>query len=336
LLHRARNFDLVALFSPEHGIRGSLEGKVEDGHDKKTGLPIHSLYAGKTKRKPTPEHLAGLDALVIDLQDIGARFYTYISTMGLCMEAAEEAGLKCVVLDRVNPIGGEVVDGPVRVGEGTFTSFHNIPVRHGMTMGELARMYKAERYPGADLTVVPLEGWKRGMTFDETGLPWIDPSPNMRNPTAAMIYPGLGLLEFTNLSVGRGTKLPFELVGAPYIDPGELAGAIRDAGIPGIEVVPVRFTPESSKHSEVECGGLRILVKDRHRMRAVDFGLALAQALRGLYPHHWDTTNLNILLRHPDTANFIAEGLPREDIHRSWRPEATDFAARRQKFLLYD
>jgi uncharacterized protein YbbC (DUF1343 family) len=255
--------------------------------------------------------------------------------MGLCMEAAEEAGIKFVVLDRVNPIGGKRVDGPMRVGEGTFTAFHPIAVRHGMTMGELARMVRAELHPKVDLTVIPLEGWKRGMFFEATGLPWINPSPNMRNPTAAMIYPGLGLLEFTNLSVGRGTKLPFELLGAPWIAPDELAAGIRAANVPGIAVVPVRFTPTASKFSGTECGGLRILVKDRQALRAVDFGVTLARTLRRLYPHHWDSTNLNTLLRHPDTANFIVEGLSLDDIHRSWLPDARRFAERRHEFLLY-
>jgi len=336
LMHAAKGFELVSLFSPEHGIRGMLEGNVKGGIDKKTKLPIHSLYAGKTKRKPTPEMLAGLDALVFDIQDIGTRFYTYLSTMGTCMEAAEEAGLKFFVLDRVNPIGGEIVDGPVRVGDGKFTSFHPIAVRHGMTAGEVARMFKNERCPKLDLTVVPVKNWKRDMLFDQTGLPWLSPSPNIRNLTGALLYPGLGILEFTNVSVGRGTKLPFELFGAPYIDPDEFAATVRAARVPGIDVVPVRFTPSSSKHANKSCGGLRLLVKNRRELRSVDLGIVLARALQHLYPDHWDSANINTLLRHPDTAAFIRQGPPLDIPRRSWSPAIEKFAKQRKKVLLYE
>jgi uncharacterized protein YbbC (DUF1343 family) len=335
LLHASDQCRLVALFSPEHGIRGTRDGNVADGVDKKTGLPVHSLYAGTTKRKPGPEQLAGLDVLVLDLQDIGTRFYTYISTLGLCMEAAEEAGLPMVVLDRVNPVGGSVVEGPVRVGRGTFTAFHDIPVRHGMTIGEMARLYRVDRFPEIDLTVVPLDGWQRDTFFDESGLPWVDPSPNIRNPTAALIYPGLGLLEFTNLSVGRGTRIPFEIVGAPFIDADLLAGELRAARLPGVAVVPVRFTPEESKHAGADCGGVRILVTDRRDFRPTDFGLALARILRRHYPAAWDRTNLNLLMRHPPTAVAVEEEFPAADLRAAWELRGREFLSRRQTVLLY-
>ena len=335
LLHTAREVELVALFGPEHGIRGSLDGNVEDGRDEKTGLPVRSLYAGKDRRKPRQEHLAEVDALVFDMQDIGCRFYTYISTMGLAMEAAEEAGIRFIVLDRINPIGGLKVAGPLRDGESKFVAFHEIPVQHGMTTGEIARLYQNERFPQLDLKVVPLRHWKRSMRFDETGLPWVKPSPNMANLTAATLYPGIGLLEFTNLSVGRGTKLPFEVVGAPYIVPEDLARLLVAAGLPGLQFIPVRFTPESSMFEEEECGGVRILLKEPAKCPSVELGLALAQALRQLYPADWKTEKLNTLLCHPPTEQAILNRLPRNSITAEWQQDLDAFADRRTKHLLY-
>ena len=335
LLHAAKEVQLEALFGPEHGIRGTLDRFVEDGVDKKTGLKIHSLFAGIDRRKPKREHLEGLDAFVFEMQDIGCRFFTYISTMGFAMEAAEEAGVKFVVLDRVNPIGGLKVGGPLLVGEGTFVAFHEIPVQHGMTIGEIAKLYQSERYPNLDLTVVPLRNWKRSLRFDQTGLRWVKPSPNMPNLTAATLYPGLGLLEFTNLSVGRGTKLAFELVGAPYINPDQLAQRLTAAKLPGLQFIPVRFTPEASKFKDEECGGVRILLKNPTLCPSVELGLVLAQTLRSLYPAEWETQKLNILLRHPSTAGAIVEELPRDMILQEWRDDLARFAPRRKKHLLY-
>ncbi|MEK7707843.1 MAG: exo-beta-N-acetylmuramidase NamZ domain-containing protein, partial [Verrucomicrobiota bacterium] len=215
LLKNAPGVKLVALFSPEHGIRGVADEQVGDGKDEMTGLPIYSLYS--ETRKPKPEHLKDLDVLVFDIQDIGCRFYTYASTMGLAMEAASENGKQIFILDRVNPINGVAIDGPVLAGPPTFVGFYKVPLRHGMTLGELARMYNAEQNLKADLTVIEIENWRRDQWFDETGLPWTSPSPNLRNLKQAMLYPGVGLLE-SALSVGRGTDTPFEVVGAPYID----------------------------------------------------------------------------------------------------------------------
>ncbi|MCB1206431.1 MAG: DUF1343 domain-containing protein, partial [Verrucomicrobiae bacterium] len=264
LLADAPGVELKVLFSPEHGIRGVLDQEIiDDEVDATTGLPVYSLYQTE-KRKPTRAQLAGLDALVFDIQDIGCRFYTYVSTMGLAMEAAREAGIRFVVLDRVNPLGGIVVDGPVRSGEGNdFVAFHDIPVQHGMTVGELARMFNAERKVGADLHVVPLEGWHPAMHLDETGLPWVNPSPNMRSLTQALLYPGVGLVEFTNVSVGRGTPSPFEHIGAPWIHDGKLAQRMRQEKIPGVEVLPDRFTPEASVYKNEDCAGVRFYLSDR-------------------------------------------------------------------------
>ena len=335
LLHAAKEVNLVSLFGPEHGIRGSRDGKVEDGVDDKTGLPVRSLYAGKDRRKPMKEHLAEVDALVFDMQDIGCRFYTYISTMGLAMEAAEKAGIKFIVLDRINPIGGSKVAGPLRDGESKFVAFHEIPVQHGMTVGEIAKLYQSERFPQLDLKVVPLRHWKRSMRFDETGLPWVQPSPNMPNLTAATLYPGLGLLEFTNLSVGRGTNLPFEIVGAPYIVPEDLADQLTTVELPGLQFIPIRFTPETSMFEGEECGGVRILLKNPAKCPSVELGLAMAQALRQLYPANWKTGKLNTLLCHPATEHAILNQLPHASIIAEWQQDLDAFADRRRKHLLY-
>src|SRR5437016_4452619 len=260
LLRSAEGVQLKSLFSPEHGIRGALDEQVSDSKDEKTGLPVYSLYG--SRRAPEPEQLKDLDALVFDIQDIGCRFYTYIATMGNCLEAAGKAGLKFFVLDRVNPINGATVEGPVYRGESSFTAFHSVPLRYGMTVGELARMLNSERGFHADLSVVPVEGWTRDLWFDQTELPWTNPSPNMRNLNEAILYPGVGLLESV-VSVGRGTDTPFELVGAPYIDDVNLAAEMNRAGLSGVRFVPVRFTPKASVFRDQPCGGVYILVTDR-------------------------------------------------------------------------
>ncbi len=335
LLHRSDKVDLKLLFGPEHGIRGTLDDKVEDGVDDKTKLPVLSLYGGEDRRKPRAEHLAKVDALVFDMQDIGTRFYTFISTMGLAMEAAEDAGLKFVVLDRVNPIGATKVAGPMRDGDPTFTSFHQVPVQHGMTIGEIARLYQKEHCPKLKLTVIPVENWTREMRFDETGLPWIKPSPNMPNLAAATLYPGLGLLEFTNVSVGRGTNFPFEVFGASYIDEEAFARKLSAARLPGLEFVPVRFTPTASKFANEECGGVRIILTDPAKCPSVEFGVLLAQTLRELYPREWETQKLNTLLRHPQTESAIKSLKPGKEIIKSWEGGLEKFARRRAGALLY-
>src|SRR6185436_20097676 len=236
-----------------------------DGIDEQTGLPVFSLY-GK-HRAPAPEQLSQLDALVFDIQDIGCRFYTYISTLGLSMEAAAKAGIKFFVLDRVNPINGVTIDGPVLTEKTSFVAFHPLPLRHGMTVGELAQMFKAERNLKLDLVVVPVEGWKREQWFDQTALPWINPSPNMRSLTEATLYPGIGLLESTNVSVGRGTDTPFEVLGAPWIDAQKLADYLNQRSIPGVRFVSVRFKPNASVFKNEDCGGFNIVITDRSAFR---------------------------------------------------------------------
>lgn len=337
LLADAPNVELKALFSPEHGIRGLLDQEeIDDSTDETTGLPVYSLYKTE-KRKPTAAQMKGLDVLVFDIQDIGCRFYTYVSTMGLAMEAAKEAGIRFLVLDRVNPIGGIVVDGPVRTGEGNdFVAFHDIPVQHGMTIGELARMFNAERRVGADLEVVPVEGWNPAMRFDETGLPWVNPSPNMRSLSQAMLYPGIGLSEFTNLSVGRGTPSPFEQIGAPWIHDGRLAQRMRRGNLAGVEVLPARFTPEASVYKGEDCSGVRFFLSDRETFRPLDLGIELMRALHEMYPGTFALeAKGNVLLRHSETLSAILADKDRKAIRALWRPGLEDFLKRRQTYLLY-
>src|SRR5262245_12144543 len=332
LLKAATGVELKALFSPEHGIRGALDEKVPDGTDEKTGLPVYSLYG--ERRAPTPEQLAGLDALVFDIQDIGCRFYTYVSTMGLCLEATAQAKLKFFVLDRANPINGVVVEGPVHSGASSFTALHSIPLRHGMTVGELAKMLNAERALNADLTVIPIEGWSRDFWFDQTGLPWTNPSPNMRNLTEAILYPGIGLLE-TAVSVGRGTDTPFELVGAPYVDDVTLAAALNRAGLPGVRFVPIRFTPKASVFKDQSCGGVYVFLNDRDRVNTVDLGIVLAQTLSRLYANDFALEKVNTLLQHQSTIEAIKAGKSLAEIKQSWGTDLENFKKRREHYLIY-
>jgi len=332
-LRASKEVELTALFSPEHGLYGKLDEKVSDSTDAKSGLKIFSLYG--ENRKPTPVQLAGLDALIFDIQDIGCRFYTYISTMGLAMEAAAEVGVKFIVLDRVNPIGGATVAGPVRLGPTQFIAYHDIPVQHGMTVAELARMINAERGLGVELQVVKIEGWKRGQQFDTTGQPWTNPSPNMRNLTQALLYPGIGLLE-TAMSVGRGTDTPFEVIGAPYIDDVLLAKRLNALGQAGVQFVPIRFTPNYSVHKGEPCGGVNIIVTDRPKLQAVPLGIGIARELHAMYPKQFPLGKVGRLLCHPPTLEALGQGKTLSQIEALWETDLDKFTRRRAKHLLYD
>jgi uncharacterized protein YbbC (DUF1343 family) len=340
LLHQARGVKLVAIFSPEHGITGQSDRAVTDAQDEKTGLPIYSLYG--ERQRPVPEQLRNIDTLVYDIQDIGCRFYTYLTTLGYILEAAAEHKLKVVVLDRPNPIGGEIIEGPVldRKLE-SFTGYHALPIRHGMTVGELAGLFNRERSINADLQVVRMEGWQRPFLFDQTGLVWINPSPNMRSLTAALLYPGTGLLETTNLSVGRGTDRPFELIGAPWLDGQVLAEALAKARTRTSEVsrpvrfVPTRFTPTSSTYAGKECGGVQIYLDDWNGFSSLSIGLTIACELRRLYPNDWKTTGYQKLLAHPPTYEALTRGDSPELIRRLWQTEIEAFLKIRRKYLLY-
>ncbi|MBM4089343.1 MAG: DUF1343 domain-containing protein [Planctomycetes bacterium] len=335
LLHEAANVQLVALFSPEHGLEGKLDiARIDDSRDSHTGLTVYSLY-GQT-RKPTREMLRGLDTLVFDIQDIGTRFYTYISTMGHAMEAAAEAGVAFVVLDRPNPINGVDMAGPILdEGRESFVAFHSLPIRHGMTAGELAQLFRHERKWNLELTVIPVEGWRRTDFFDQTGLLWVNPSPNMRSLTQALLYPGIGLLEMTNVSVGRGTDTPFEVIGAPWLDGIALAGRLRAARLPGVGFVPVRFTPDASKHEGELCGGVCILITDRGRFQPLTTGLEIARQLRLLHADEWEVTPYDRLLVSRGTWEAVRDGLPVADIEARHARGLELFAARRAPWLLY-
>jgi uncharacterized protein YbbC (DUF1343 family)/CubicO group peptidase (beta-lactamase class C family) len=336
LLHAAPNVKLVALFGPEHGIRGTLDHDgITDSVDEATGLPVYSLY-GET-RKPTKKHLAGIDALVFDIQDVGARFYTYTSTMCMAMEAAAEAGIEFFVLDRPNPIGGEIIEGPLLdAGRESFVGYHTIPVRHGMTHGELARMFAKERKLDVKLTVIEMKGWRRGQYLFDTGLRWTNPSPNMRSLEAALLYPGIGLLETTNVSVGRGTDTPFEVMGAPWIRELALAEMVNRAQPPGVRVVPIRFTPTSSKHEGQECGGLNFVITDWKRFRSFELGLIVAHALRKLHRDDWDAKPYMRLLGNEEVHRRLIDGDDFASILRSVEDDVSEFRARRRAFELYE
>lgn len=336
LLHEAEGVTLKTLFSPEHGLEGKLDiPKIGDQQDATTGLKVFSLY-GET-RIPTAASLEGIDTLVFDIQDIGCRFYTYVSTMGNAMKAAAEHKIRFVVLDRVNPISGQSVQGPVLdEGSESFVGFHPMPVRHGMTIGELAMMFRAELKLDVDLEVIEVEGWRRSQLFDQTGLLWTNPSPNMRSLTQAVLYPGVGLIEMTNVSVGRGTDTPFELVGAPWIDARQFASHLNYAGLAGVRFVPVRFVPTSSKYVNETCGGANIIVTDRARFHPLSTGIQLMCSLKELYAEKWETKNLNTLLGSKVTVDAIKSGLSAKEIEPLWAEELARFLNRRRKFLVYE
>ncbi|MFN2452815.1 MAG: exo-beta-N-acetylmuramidase NamZ domain-containing protein [Pyrinomonadaceae bacterium] len=334
VLRAAKGVRLVALFSPEHGIRGVADEKVSDSKDEQTGLPIYSLYG--ESRRPKPEQLKDVDALVYDIQDIGARFYTYISTLGYAMEEASRAKLPLFVLDRPNPIGGMEVEGPVADADKlSFTAYHTLPVRHGMTVGELARLFNSERKINCDLRVIKMENWQRAMWYDATNLTWVNPSPNMRSLNEATLYPGVGLLETTNLSVGRGTDTPFELIGAPWLDGQRLASYLNERQLPGVRFVPVRFTPKASAFQGQECGGLNIVITDRALLRPVQTGLEIAHALRQLYPNEWKIDAYARLLANAETLERLRRGESIEVITRSWINSLDEFRAARTRALIY-
>ncbi|HKX33570.1 MAG TPA: exo-beta-N-acetylmuramidase NamZ domain-containing protein [Blastocatellia bacterium] len=335
LLHQAPEVKLVAIFSPEHGLRGALDQeKIGNSRDEKTGLPIYSLYG--ESRRPSPEMLKEIEVLVFDIQDIGARFYTYISTLGLALEEAAKNKIPFVVLDRVNPINGLQVEGPVADADRlSFIAYHPIPVRHGLTVGELALLFNGERHLNADLQIVRVEDWNRASWFDETGFTWVNPSPNMRSLAEATLYPGICLLEPTNVSVGRGTDTPFELIGAPWIDERRLAKVLNETQLPGVRFVPVRFTPRASVHQNTECGGVNIVVVDRQRFEPVLTGLEIAVQLFKLFPKDFSSDRLNRLLVNQKVFDAFKQGADARAMRQVWEGDLDNFRAIRRKYLLY-
>jgi uncharacterized protein YbbC (DUF1343 family)/CubicO group peptidase (beta-lactamase class C family) len=340
VLAAAKNLKLAALFSPEHGLRGIEDAPVSNTRDDKTGLPVFSLY-DQARRRPTAEMLKDIDTLVYDIQDVGARFYTYAATCGYALEEAAKNKIKFVVLDRPNPINGYDIEGPVADRELTeqpaysFTSYHPVPVRYGMTIGELAMLFNSERAIGADLTVIKMEGWRRADFFDGTALTWVNPSPNMRSLTEALLYPGIGLLETTNLSVGRGTNTPFEVIGAPWLDGAKLAEALNRAGLAGVRFVPVRFTPQASRFTNEECGGVNIVITDRGAFKPVATGVEIAYQLNRLYSTTWKVDDALRLIVNKAALTALKEGKTPSAIAATWQEGLAQFARIRQRYLLY-
>ncbi|MGH9764275.1 MAG: exo-beta-N-acetylmuramidase NamZ domain-containing protein, partial [Blastocatellia bacterium] len=340
VLAAAKNLKLVAIFAPEHGLRGTEDRFVGDSKDDKTGLPVYSLYE-RGRRAPSVEMLAGMDTLVFDIQDVGVRFYTYIATCGYAMEAAAKNHLKMVVLDRPDPLGGYEIEGPVADEAYTqdpvtsFTCYQSLPVRYGLTIGELAMLLNAERHINADLTIVKLEGWRRADYYDGTGLAWVSPSPNIRNLNEALLYPGIGLLETTNISVGRGTDTPFEVVGAPWIDGVALAAALNRSGLAGVRFVPIRFTPKSSVFEGQECGGINLVVTERSSIQPVTTGIEIAVQLHKLYPSQWQVPRFDKLLASHEALSRIQSGEARSRSVYGWQAALGQFAILRMKYLLY-
>jgi uncharacterized protein YbbC (DUF1343 family) len=334
LLAGAQGVKLVAIFSPEHGIAGRANEEVASGTDAPTGLPIYSLY-GETWR-PTEKMLRGVDALVFDIQDAGVRFYTYITTMAYAMEEAALRGISFYVLDRPNPLGGLRVEGPVLDRDRlNFVGYFPMPVVHGMTVGELARMFNAENHIGADLHVIKMDGWHRRDTFQATGLKWIPPSPNLPTLEALLVYPGVEILQAGGVSVGRGTDKPFELLGAPWIRGAELARKLNARRIPVVRFGPVQFTPGSGFYKDVGCQGVAIHVTDRAALRPMPLGIELAAELTALYPDQFDAAKLIALLGSQDTVARLEKGEAPSSIVRSWQPQLAAFRRMRAKYLLY-
>ena len=336
VLHEAKNVKLVSLFAPEHGIRGVLDTeKIDDTKDAKTGLPVYSMYK-EGLRRPKQEHLNGLDAIVYDIQDVGTRFYTYTATLKNVMEEAAKAKVPVYVLDRPNPINGIDVEGALAEEDKlTFIAAHTIPVRYGMTIGELGMMMNAERKIGADLRVIKMENWSRAMWFDETGQTWINPSPNMRSLNQATLYPGIGLLEVTNVSVGRGTDTPFEVLGAPWIDGQKLAKYLKERNLSGIRFVPIRFKPNASVFKDENLGGVNFVITDRKAFKPVRTGIEIAVALRKLYPNDWQVDRYSRLTVNQDIVNRVKRGETAEQIEAVVWPTIAEFERRRAPFLLY-
>jgi uncharacterized protein YbbC (DUF1343 family)/CubicO group peptidase (beta-lactamase class C family) len=338
VLAQVPGVSLEAIFSPEHGVTGTLDTtNVGNTTDAATGIPVYSVYGAKdADRRPSEDVLKTLDAIVFDIQDAGVRFYTYETTLGYFLEAAAKAGIEIVVLDRPNPITGSFVQGPVADdGHESFTNYWNVPVRHGMTIGELAKMFNAERNINAKLTVVPIDGWQRGDWFDSTGLAWVNPSPNLRSVTEAALYPGVALIEGTNISVGRGTDTPFELVGAPWVKSRELSAYLNGRGIMGVRFVPVTFTPTASIYNGQQCQGVNIILTDRNGFDSPELGIELAAALQKLYPADYKIGRMQQLLVNQAAFDGLMAGEDPRRIAQDWQEGLEKFERVREKYLIY-
>jgi len=334
-LAHAPGVQLVALFSPEHGLAGKLDvNVVTSSKDPSTGLPVYSLY-GENKR-PTDEMLEGIDAFVFDIQDAGVRFYTYTTTMGYCMEAAAKKGIAFYVLDRPNPIGGEIVEGPMLDADKTsFVAYFPTPVRYGLTIGELAQLYNAGNHIGVDLHVIQMKNWHRNYFYDSTGLRWVPPSPNLRTTKGAILYPGLEILQNAGVSVGRGTEAPFEQFGAPWMNGEEVASALNAKHLPGVRFVSQPMIPVSGLYAGVRCGGVGIRIMEKSSVRSMRMGLEIASLLKKMYPDKIDVGKSLTLLGNDGTVRQLGEGIAPEKIVASWKDDLAAYETMRRKYILY-
>ncbi len=338
VLAHASGIQLTAIFSPEHGVLGTADTTaVENSKDGPTGVTIYSVYGDTdAKRRPTPDALRNVDVIVFDVQDVGARFYTYETTLGYFLEAAARTGKRIVVLDRPDPVNGAYVQGPVSDrDQDSFTNYYSLPVRHGMTIGELAKFFNAEKHINANLTVVPMSGWMRGDWFDSTSEVWVNPSPNMRDLQQATLYPGVALIEGTNVSVGRGTDTPFEVVGAPWVNAKDLAAYLNARILAGVRFVPTAFTPTSSNYAHQECKGVNLVVINREVLDAPELGIELAAALRKLYPQQFELGKMNGLLVNRAAFTALQAGEDPRRIADDWRDALDQFMTVRAAYLLY-
>jgi uncharacterized protein YbbC (DUF1343 family) len=334
LLAHAAGVQLVALFSPEHGIAGHADEKVASSKEPSTGLPIYSLYGEHLR--PTDEMLKGLDALVFDVQDAGVRFYTYTATMGYCMEEAAKHNIAFYVLDRPNPLNGEIVEGPMLDPEKTsFLAYYPVPVRYGLTIGELAQLYNTENHINGELHVVSMKNWHRNYFYESTGLRWIPPSPNLRTLKGSIIYPGLEILQNAGASVGRGTEAPFEEFGAPWINGEEMAEALNARNLAGVRFADHPFIPVSGLYAGQRCGGVGIRVTDRAAVRSMRIGLEIAALLQQKYADHFDVSKTILLLGNDATVEALKAGTSPEEIVANWGRDLAAFDQVRRRYFIY-
>lgn len=334
LFAHATGVHLVALFSPEHGLLGQNDDKVSSGKDATTGLPIFSLY-GETRR-PTDEMLQGVDTLVFDIQDAGVRFYTYTATMGYAMEEAAKRHIAFYVLDRPNPLGGNIIEGPMLDSDKTsFVAYFPLPVRYGLTIGELAQFFNAENHISCDLHVITMKNWHRNYFFESTGIRWIPPSPNLRTLKGSIVYPGLEILQNAGVSVGRGTETPFEEFGAPWMSGEAVAAALNDRRLPGLRFVNQPFIPVNGLYSGQRCGGVGIRIIDRQEVRSMRLGLEISAILKRLYPEKFDAAKLIDLAGNQQTIEQLQQGTAPEQIVAGWTASLDAFNSLRRKYFLY-
>jgi uncharacterized protein YbbC (DUF1343 family) len=334
LLAHAPGVQLVALFSPEHGIAGHADEKIGSAKDASTGLPIFSLYGDHVR--PTDEMLQGIDALVFDVQDAGVRFYTYTTTMGYCMEEAAKRGIPFYVLDRPNPINGEIVEGPMLDADKTgFVAYFPVPVRYGLTIAELAQLFNTENHINCELHVIAMKNWHRNYFYESTSIRWIPPSPNLRTLKGSILYPGLEILQNAGVSVGRGTEAPFEEIGAPWINGEEVAEALNARNLPGVHFANQPFIPVSGLYAGQRCGGVGIRVTDRAAVRSMRIGLEIAALLQKKYPEQFDASKTIVLLGNDATVAQLKAGTAPEQIIASWATQLAEFDQLRRKYFLY-